>query len=51
MRAAREPHLRGLTLREFVAPEIADGSVNYFEPYERVHQGNIAAAVGVFGER
>lgn len=48
--AAREPRLQGLTLREFVAPEIADGSITYFEPYERVHSGNMAAALAVFGE-
>ena len=49
MRAAREPDLRSLTLREFVAPLIADGSVTYFEPYEAVHKGNIASMLAVDG--
>ena len=49
MRAAREPGLRDLTLREFVAPLIADGWVTYFEPYEAVHKGNIAATLAAYG--
>jgi glyoxylase-like metal-dependent hydrolase (beta-lactamase superfamily II) len=51
MRAACEPDLRTLTLKEFVAPEIADGSITYFEPYEAVHKTNVAAALAAFGDR
>ena len=30
--------LRRLTLREFVKPELDEGWIGYFEPYERVHR-------------
>jgi cyclase len=51
MRAARDPGLRALTLKEFIASRIADGSVTYFEPYEAVHESNLAAALAAFGDR
>ena len=51
MRAVSEPSLRTLTLKEFVASEIAEGSITYFEPYEAVHKCNVAAALAAEGER
>jgi cyclase len=33
-------------LRAFVAPQLAAGSLEWFEPYERVHQSNLAAVAG-----
>jgi cyclase len=36
-----DPSLRRLTLREFVKPELDQGWIGYFEPYERVHQENL----------
>jgi glyoxylase-like metal-dependent hydrolase (beta-lactamase superfamily II) len=30
-------------LREFVADQLADGSLEWFEPYQRVHEANLAA--------
>jgi cyclase len=44
-RAVNEPGLRTLTLREFAAPTIESGAVRYFEPYEAVHRGNVAAVL------
>ena len=44
-RAAREPAMRELTLKEFVAPQIEAGWIRYFAPYEDVHRNNVAAAV------
>jgi glyoxylase-like metal-dependent hydrolase (beta-lactamase superfamily II) len=41
-RSRTEPELRRQPLREFVADLIEDGSLNYFEPYEEVHRGNLA---------
>jgi cyclase len=35
------------TLRDFIADDITSGAVTYFEPYEAVHQENIAAVKGV----
>lgn len=34
-------------LTDFIADDIASGAVTYFEPYEAVHQENIAAVKGV----
>jgi cyclase len=34
-------------LRDFIADDITSGAVTYFEPYEAVHQENIAAVKGV----
>jgi glyoxylase-like metal-dependent hydrolase (beta-lactamase superfamily II) len=44
-RSVDEPGLRTLTLREFAAPMIENGSIRYFEPYEAVHRGNVAAVL------
>lgn len=38
-----DPDLDKTSLADFIAPELAHGSVIYFEPYERVHRDNIAA--------
>jgi glyoxylase-like metal-dependent hydrolase (beta-lactamase superfamily II) len=50
-RAVDEPQLRALSLRAFVGPLIEDGSVRYFEPYEAVHRGNVAAVLAAHGIR
>ena len=34
--------LRGLSLREFIADALADGTLTYHEPYETVHRDNVA---------
>ena len=49
-RAAREPAMRELTLKEFVAPQIEAGWIRYFAPYEDVHRNNVAAALRVAQE-
>jgi glyoxylase-like metal-dependent hydrolase (beta-lactamase superfamily II) len=36
-----DPALRSLTLREFVRPELEQGWIGYYAPYERVHQENL----------
>ena len=36
-----DPELRDLSLREFVADLLESGTLNYFEPYEDVHRGNV----------
>jgi cyclase len=33
-------------LRAFIADQLADGSLEWFEPYERVHRSNLAAVAG-----
>nr|WP_244625184.1 MBL fold metallo-hydrolase [Rhizobium daejeonense] len=38
-----DPNLDKASLADFIAPELAHGSVIYFAPYERVHRDNIAA--------
>jgi glyoxylase-like metal-dependent hydrolase (beta-lactamase superfamily II) len=43
-----DPALRRLTLREFVKPELDQGWIGYFEPYERVHQENLDALAATF---
>jgi cyclase len=48
--ATREPALRELTLREFVAPQFEAGWIKYFAPYEDVHRNNVAAALRVAQE-
>jgi cyclase len=40
-RCPAEPELQGLSLREFAGEEIERGTLNYFEPYEEVHRGNV----------
>jgi len=37
----RQPDLTLLSLREFVADDIAAGHLTYFEPYEAVHRRNV----------
>ena len=44
-RMAAEPQLRGLTLRELLAPQLERGDLRYFEPYERVHRENVEAVL------
>ncbi len=39
---AEDPALANLSLRDFVADDIAAGHIVYFEPYEAVHRANIA---------
>jgi hypothetical protein len=40
---AMEPAERHADLRAFVSEELAAGWISWFEPYERVHQSNLAA--------
>ncbi len=42
-----EPGLAAQSLRTFVARELADGSITYFEPYEEVHRANVAAVMAL----
>jgi cyclase len=35
------PALRDQPLRDLLAPQLAAGDLNYFEPYERVHRENV----------
>lgn len=42
-----DPALDTEPLKDFVAPEMADESILYFEPYEDVHRTNIAAVRGI----
>jgi cyclase len=41
LRCRSDPELSNLSLREFVADLLAQGELNYFEPYERVHEQNV----------
>ena len=43
LRTANEPLERHADLRAFVSRQLADGSLTWFEPYERVHLSNLAA--------
>jgi glyoxylase-like metal-dependent hydrolase (beta-lactamase superfamily II) len=43
-----DPPLRRLTLREFAKPELDQGWIGYFEPYERVHQENLDLLAATF---
>lgn len=36
-----EPELRDLPLQELLAPQLRDGGIRYFKPYERVHRENV----------
>ena len=40
-RMPAEPDLRGIPLRELLAPQLEAGDLRYFEPYERVHRENV----------
>jgi glyoxylase-like metal-dependent hydrolase (beta-lactamase superfamily II) len=50
-RSANESGLRELTLLEFAAPLIESGAIRYFEPYEAVHRGNVAAVFATHGSK
>lgn len=41
--SAKDPALDAVSLRDFVADDIVQGRIIYFEPYEEVHRSNIAA--------
>jgi len=41
-----EPDLNGESLERFIAPELAEGTLTYFAPYEAVHSQNIAVLKG-----
>jgi cyclase len=43
IRTAGEPLERGRDLRAFIAEQLAAGWLTWFEPYERIHHGNLAA--------
>jgi cyclase len=40
-RCRTDPDLRALSLRDFIADLTEEGTLNYFEPYEEVHRGNV----------
>ena len=42
-----EPVLGELRLSEFVAPNIENGALTYFEPYEQVHAWNIKSVLAI----
>jgi glyoxylase-like metal-dependent hydrolase (beta-lactamase superfamily II) len=42
LRVLRDPNLAALDLRAFVADSLNAGWITYFEPYERVHESNLA---------
>jgi cyclase len=46
LRTAGEPLERGRDLRAFIAEQLAAGWLTWFEPYERIHHGNLAAVRG-----
>jgi cyclase len=50
LRVPRDPALAGLDLRTFVAASLDAGWITYYEPYERVHQGNLAEVTRVTPE-
>jgi cyclase len=50
-RSVEAPGLRELSLRVFAGRLIEEGSVRYFEPYEAVHRGNVAAVLAAHGVR
>jgi cyclase len=47
LHVSRNPTVDGLDLRTFVADALDAGWITYFEPYERVHQSNLAAVAPV----
>jgi cyclase len=44
-RCRTDPALRSLPLRDFIADVTEMGTLNYFEPYEDVHRGNVEKVV------
>ena len=44
-RAAHDPAMRALSLRELMAAQIEAGWIKYFEPYEEIHRSNLAATL------
>jgi len=47
LRCRNEPDLAQLALSEFIAEELDNGSVTYFEPYEDVHAQNVRAVLAL----
>ena len=45
LQCRNKPDLARLPLSEFIAEELKNGSVTYFEPYEAVHTGNVRAVL------
>lgn len=43
------PELIKQSLAEFIAPELADGSLTYFAPYETIHKLNVTKVLSVAG--
>jgi len=41
LRVGKEPLLAAQTLRDFVADDLAAGTISYFSPYEAVHRQNL----------
>jgi glyoxylase-like metal-dependent hydrolase (beta-lactamase superfamily II) len=50
LRVADDAHLAELGIRDFLPEPLADGSIEYFEPYEAVHRGNIADVLAAHGK-
>ena len=49
LRVGTEPSLQHLSLKDFIATALRDGSVSYFEPYEDIHRSNVAKVLAVSG--
>ena len=45
--AAKDDTVAQMPLQTLLAPHLASGALTYFEPYERVHQQNLAAVRGL----
>jgi glyoxylase-like metal-dependent hydrolase (beta-lactamase superfamily II) len=45
MRCSGDPALREAGLRQFIAPQLEEGALTYFAPYEDVHRQNVERAV------
>jgi hypothetical protein len=49
LRVPSDPTLAALDLRALVAESLNAGWITYFEPYERVHQSNLAEVARAAG--
>ena len=49
LRVGAEPSLQHLSLKDFIATPLRDGSVSYFGPYEDIHRSNVAKVLAVSG--
>lgn len=47
LRCRKEPSLQTLMLRDFIAHDIENGALTYFEPYEQVHAENVKSVLAI----